>query len=72
MDFPLQHSGQAKNRPSFAPGRFDMRDWLNPRHLTLVMWDQAFLLRHAPGASYADYDKVLDETIERGYNNPAP
>jgi len=37
-----------------------MRDWLNPRHLPLVMWDQAFPPRRAPGASYADYDKVLD------------
>jgi len=32
------------------------------------MWDQAFLLRHAPGESYADYDRVLDEASERGYN----
>jgi hypothetical protein len=45
-----------------------MRSALSPRRLTLVMWDQAFLLRHAPGCSYADHDKVLDETIERGYN----
>jgi hypothetical protein len=31
MDFPLQHSGQVKDHSSFVPGRFDMRDWLNPR-----------------------------------------
>jgi len=36
-------------------------DWLNPRHLTLVMGDQAFPLRRAPGASYADYDEVFDD-----------
>jgi hypothetical protein len=51
-----------------------MRASLNPRRLTLLMWDQAFLLRHVPGdrhvpgESYADYDRVLDEAIERGYN----
>ncbi len=45
-----------------------MRGWLSPRRLTIVMWDQAFLMRHVPGESYADYDRVLDETIERGYN----
>lgn len=32
------------------------------------MWDQAFLLRHAEGESFADWDRVLDETVERGYN----
>ena len=32
------------------------------------MWDQAFLFRHYPGGSFEDYDHVLDETIERGYN----
>lgn len=45
-----------------------MRDYLCPKRLTMAMWDQAFLLRHIPGGSYEDYDKVLDETIERGYN----
>lgn len=47
---------------------FDMRDGLNPRRMTIIMWDQAFLFRHAPGGSFEDYDKVLDETVERGYN----
>lgn len=68
MNFPLQQSGSARNNPQPAAGRFDMRDWLSPRRLTIVMWDQAFLLRHGPGESYQDYDRVLDETIERGYN----
>jgi hypothetical protein len=57
--------------PAAAPapaGRFDMRDGLTPRRLTLAMWDQAFLLRHGPGGSFADFDRVLDETVERGYN----
>ena len=68
MDFPLQFSGSPSSRPQSASGAFDMRQVLSPRRLTIVMWDQAFLLRHAPGCSYANYDQVLDETIERGYN----
>jgi len=47
---------------------FDMREHLTPRRLTLAMWDQAFALRHVPGGSFADYDRVLDEAVERGYN----
>ena len=68
MAFPLQQSGSPRSRLTANAGKFDMRDWLDPRRMTIVMWDQAFLLRHAPGESYADYERVLDETIERGYN----
>jgi hypothetical protein len=55
-----------KPSPAFAP--YDMREDLTPRRLTMAMWDQAYALRHMPGASFADYDRVLDETVERGYN----
>ncbi|MEI7898746.1 MAG: cellulase-like family protein [bacterium] len=68
MDFPNQ---QATDRRASAVGvtdTFDMREHLTPRRLTLAMWDQAFVLRHAPGGSFADFDRVLDETVERGYN----
>jgi hypothetical protein len=68
MDFPLQFSGSSPRRPQGAAGAFDMRQALSPRRLTIVMWDQAFLLRHARGCSYENYDQVLDETIQRGYN----
>lgn len=67
-EFPMQVSGSASSLAGFAPGKFDMRDWLSPRRLTMVMWDQAFLMRHPKGESYEDYDRVLDETLERGYN----
>ena len=50
-----------------APG-YDIRNWLQPSRLTMAMWDQAYVLRHMPGGSFADYDRVLDETVERGYN----
>ena len=49
-------------------GAYDMRDDLKPRRLTLAMWDTIHLLRHGPGGALADYDRVLDETVERGYN----
>ncbi len=68
MNFPMQESNSSMKQSAFAGSGFDMRDGLDPRRLTIVMWDQAFLLRHLPGESYTDYDKVLDETIERGYN----
>ena len=45
-----------------------MRNSLNPRRLTMAMWDQAYLARHMPGGSFEDYDRVLDETVDRAYN----
>jgi hypothetical protein len=69
MSFPLQEP--SKTTPPQAaqePSLFDMRDYLTPSRLTIVMWDQAFLLRHVPGGSFEHYDRVLDEAIERGYN----
>lgn len=48
--------------------QYDMRDELNPRRLTLAMWDYAYLYRHIDGESFANYDKVLDEAKLLGYN----
>ena len=36
--------------------------------LAITMWDFSWLERRWPGASYEDWDKVLDELLERGYN----
>ena len=49
-------------------GNFDIRNWITPRRLKLFIWDQAFLLRHAPGEACTDCDPVLDEALERGDN----
>jgi hypothetical protein len=70
MDFPGQETNMSLPPTGGVSetGHFNPRDQLQPRRLTLAMWDQAFLLRHVPGGSYADYDRVLDEAIERGYN----
>jgi hypothetical protein len=68
MDFPTQLATDRRATAGAAADAFDMREHLTPRRLTFAMWDQAFALRHAPGGSFADYDRVLEETIERGYN----
>ena len=68
MDYPSQvNSFYVKNNFE-NNNNFDARQLLNPRRLTIMMWDQAYLLRHIPGESFYDYDKVLDKSIERGYN----
>ncbi len=36
--------------------------------LAITMWDFSWLERRWPGAGYEDWDKTLDELIERGYN----
>lgn len=40
--------------------------------VAIAMWDFSWLMRHAPGhpvgSEFADWDKVLDELVERGYN----
>ena len=67
MEFPLQMASFRKGAAGTGSS-WDMREELVPRRLTMVMWDNAFLLRHIPGGSFEDYEKVLEETIERGYN----
>lgn len=69
MQFPNQETTQQKTIPNKSSSRqFDIRSKLNPRRLTIAMWDQAFLLRHQQGESFSDWDRVLDEAIERGFN----
>ncbi len=36
--------------------------------LAITMWDFSWLERRWPGAGYEDWDQILDELIERGYN----
>ncbi len=68
MNYPKQDPSTVKNSGFVSGNNFDMRDWLSPKRLTMVMWDYAFLTRHVKGDSFEDYDKVLDEAMERGYN----
>ncbi len=68
MDFPRQVTGTMDQGDAGTGAIFDCRDLLDPARLTIMMWDQAYLVRHLPGESFADYEKVLDESRERGYN----
>jgi hypothetical protein len=68
MDFPRQVTSTEIGGSSDSDSRFDCRKLLDPQRLTIMMWDQAYLLRHLPGESFADYSRVLSEAIERGYN----
>lgn len=36
--------------------------------LAIAMWDFTWLMRHQPRDAFADWDVVLDELAERGYN----
>ena len=45
-----------------------LRDQLTPRRLTIAMWDFSFLLRRTAGEGFEDWDRRLDELVERGYN----
>ncbi len=66
-DFPMQIPSDRKSTGGVAD-TFDMRNGLDPTRLTLAMWDQAWCLRHLPDNSFADYDRVLNEAADRGYN----
>jgi len=66
---PLQvATDRSSHSPASGFAGYDMRDHLNPRRLTIAMWDVAYALRHGPGGSFANYDRVLDEAVEREYN----
>lgn len=69
MDFPMQFNGgvTSPTRPK-TMSQWDMRESLTPSRMTMVMWDQCYALRHGPGGSFQNYDRILDEVIERGYN----
>ncbi len=68
MDFPRQVTGTMDQASADSGALFDCRNLLDPPRLTIMMWDQAYLVRHLPGESFSDYEKVLEESRERGYN----
>ena len=37
------------------------------RSLPIVMWDFSWLERHHRYGSFEDYDRVIDELVDRGY-----
>ena len=47
---------------------FDLREQLDPRRVTNAMWDFSWLHGHYPGGPFEDWDRCLDELVERGFN----
>ncbi|MDD5706718.1 MAG: cellulase-like family protein [Kiritimatiellae bacterium] len=47
---------------------YDLREGLQPRRVTNAMWDFSFLFGHYPGGPFEDWDRALDELLERGFN----
>jgi hypothetical protein len=47
---------------------YDLREQLNPKRLSIAMWDYSWLHCHYPSGTYDDYDRVTDELLERGFN----
>ena len=72
MTFPLQQSGSSHSRPAFHPGMFDLREQLDPRRLTLAMWDQAFLMRHIPGGIFRRLRPRAGRDDRARLQHPAP
>lgn len=38
------------------------------RPVAIAMWDFSWLLRHHPAGEFENWDEVLDQLVERGYN----
>lgn len=53
-------------RTASASAIFMSKKTVSP--LAITMWDFSWLERRWEGGSYEDWDKLLDELIERGYN----
>jgi len=64
---PTQTASDGRQQARSGSG-YDMRDDLSPQRLTMAMWDAGYVLRHGPGGSWANHDRVLDEAVERAYN----
>jgi len=61
-------SKQPETRAEKKFGNYDMRSELTPSRLTIAMWDFSWLNQHYKGGFFEDYNKVLDELLERGFN----
>ncbi len=56
-------SNRARDRYIVVMPDLDLR---HPR--AIAMWDISWLLRRWPGAGFEDWDRALDELVERGYD----
>jgi hypothetical protein len=61
-------AGDRQAQTSRFVGAYDMRDDLSPQRLTMACWGADYALRHGPGGSFANFDRALDEAVDRAYN----
>ncbi len=47
---------------------YDMRTDLDPKRLTIAMWDYSWLYGHHPGGPFEDWEKCVNELKERKFN----
>jgi hypothetical protein len=47
---------------------YDLRKDLSPSRLTIAMWDYSWFKCHYPGGPFENFDKVILELKERGFN----
>ena len=47
---------------------YDIREQLTPKRVTNARWDYSWLKMHHEGGAFEDFEKVLDELQERGFN----
>jgi hypothetical protein len=57
-----------KNFDSAQKGYYDIRSGLEPKRLTIAMWDYSWMWGHCPGGYLEDYERSFDELKERGFN----
>jgi hypothetical protein len=51
-----------------ASEHYDMRNNLSPKRLTIAMWDFSLLFMHHKNGCYENFNKSIDELIERKFN----
>ena len=51
-----------------ALDRYDMRSNLSPKRLTIAMWDFSYLFMHHTNGCYENFQRSIDELIERKFN----
>jgi len=47
---------------------YDIREYLNPKRLTIAMWDTAYMIRRNESDPFKNWEKALDDLKERGFN----
>jgi hypothetical protein len=63
-----QNPRDSHGNRSSSLGRYDIRDELTPRRLTVAMWDFSWLYGHYPGGPFENFDRAISQLKDRGFN----